>query len=595
MNNIQTIPLKTNILIIDDNITNLQLLSKILKKRGYDVISIADGENAINAAISELPDLILLDIMMPNIDGYEVCKQLKLDQRTQDIPVIFISALYEELDKVKAFEVGGVDYITKPLQIQEVLARIENQLRIRLLQKQLIQQNTQLQNEIKFRQKSEEKFAKAFRSSPDSMAICTLAEGRYIEVNDSFCQMTGYDREEVIGTTGFTLGMGVNLKKIVTLKQLLKKDGLIRNLEFQYRTKLGENRTGLLSAEIIELNGETCILGVTKDITDRQLAQKELQERAKIDNLLSIISRFFINYDLNDAINFTLQAIGEFMESDRGYIMRYLDQKLVPTHQWNHQDINPLVKGIEKIAFPCQQWIEQQISQGNILEISTEADLANTTEVIKLELKKKSIQSLLIVPMVNGGNTIGYLGLDTVRSCKNWQDREIKFLQLVGEIIAIASGRHEAEIALRESQHFIQRITDSSPNILYLYDTLEKRNIYTNRQISPILGYTPAEVQTSGARFLNNLIHPEDRARITQYYQQIETGADGDIFEIEYRFKHHNGTWRWISSRDTVFSRTDQGKVRQILGTITDITQSKQAAEELAQRVKQSGLNLVLV
>jgi signal transduction histidine kinase len=145
-----------NILVVDDMTVNLRLLVSILKKHGYQVRPARNGPLALSSARRAPPDLILLDIMMPRMDGYEVCRQLKADERTRDIPVIFISALNEVLDKVKAFSVGGVDYMTKPFQIEEVLARVERHLVLRNLQMTLQMKNDQLQEEIIRRKQAEQ-------------------------------------------------------------------------------------------------------------------------------------------------------------------------------------------------------------------------------------------------------------------------------------------------------------------------------------------------------------------------------------------------------------------------------------------------------
>ncbi len=146
----------SNILVIDDTPNNLRILSTILKAQKYEVRSVINGQMGLMAAQAAPPDLILLDINMPQMNGYEVCQSLKDSELTHDIPVIFISALTEALDKVRAFAVGGVDYITKPFQIEEVLLRVENQLARRQLEKQLAQKNIQLQKEIRDRQRAEE-------------------------------------------------------------------------------------------------------------------------------------------------------------------------------------------------------------------------------------------------------------------------------------------------------------------------------------------------------------------------------------------------------------------------------------------------------
>ena len=133
-----------NILVVDDTPANLQVLAGMLKDRGYKVRPVPGGKLALLAAGRDPPDLILLDINMPEMNGYEVCECLKADDQLRAIPVIFISALTEQLDKVKAFATGGVDYITKPFQMEELHARVETHLKLRRLQIELEETNSQL-------------------------------------------------------------------------------------------------------------------------------------------------------------------------------------------------------------------------------------------------------------------------------------------------------------------------------------------------------------------------------------------------------------------------------------------------------------------
>jgi phosphoserine phosphatase RsbU/P len=133
-----------SILVVDDTPANLQVLAGMLKDRGYKVRPVPSGKLALLAARRDPPDLILLDINMPEMNGYEVCEHLKADDTLKGIPVIFISALTEQLDKVKAFAIGGVDYITKPFQMEELHARVETHLNLRRLQIELEETNAQL-------------------------------------------------------------------------------------------------------------------------------------------------------------------------------------------------------------------------------------------------------------------------------------------------------------------------------------------------------------------------------------------------------------------------------------------------------------------
>lgn len=153
----QNSEVKGNILVVDDTLDNINLLATMLTEIGYKVRKALSGQMALMGVQAAPPDLILLDISMPEMNGYEVCEKLKASEQTRDIPVIFLSALDNVLDKVKAFSIGGVDYITKPFQLEEVVVRVENHLTIRRLQKQLSEQNSLLKkSEALEREKSQQ-------------------------------------------------------------------------------------------------------------------------------------------------------------------------------------------------------------------------------------------------------------------------------------------------------------------------------------------------------------------------------------------------------------------------------------------------------
>jgi diguanylate cyclase (GGDEF)-like protein len=158
----------STILLVDDMPNNLRVLSAALTEQGYQVRGVLNGAMALTVAQTAEPDLILLDIHMPVMDGYDVCRELKRRDMTRDIPVIFLSSLDEVFDKIKAFEVGGIDYVTKPFQIEEILARVTSQLQFRAAQRQIralnatleeriIQRTLQLEREIIERQRAQDR------------------------------------------------------------------------------------------------------------------------------------------------------------------------------------------------------------------------------------------------------------------------------------------------------------------------------------------------------------------------------------------------------------------------------------------------------
>ncbi|MDY7020131.1 MAG: PAS domain S-box protein [Cyanobacteriota bacterium] len=273
-----------DILVVDDKPENIRLLSAMLKDQGYKVRKAIDGEMALEAVKTAIPDLMLLDITMPNMNGYQVCQRLKADSETAEIPVIFISALDEVFDKVKAFAVGGVDYITKPFSEEEVFLRVESQLKIIRLKKELQSKNIQLEQEIRDRvsaemalRLSEERFAKAFNANPNPITITSLEDGKHLLVNQSFLKVTGYTQAEVEGKTALDLNLWVNLEDRQHLFEVLEKQHSVHNYKFQFCTRSGEVRTALLSAEMIDLSGQDCLLSISDDITERERAELALQ------------------------------------------------------------------------------------------------------------------------------------------------------------------------------------------------------------------------------------------------------------------------------------------------------------------------------
>jgi CheY-like chemotaxis protein len=206
-----------DILLVDDTPNNLRLLSAMLIEQGYEVRRVVNGQMALKTAQANPPDLILLDIKMPDMNGYEVCQHLKAIAETQSIPVIFISALDEVLDKVKAFAVGGVDYITKPFSEEEVFARVENILTIRKLQQQLLEQNQTLQQEAIERQQlnerlfsSEARYDHLFNNPLIGTFQIRISDGLILAVNQRFADLFCDESVEAIAQRKHWINYFVN-------------------------------------------------------------------------------------------------------------------------------------------------------------------------------------------------------------------------------------------------------------------------------------------------------------------------------------------------------------------------------------------------
>lgn len=186
-----------DVLIVDDTPANLKLLSGMLAQRGYKARPVPNGTLALQAVRSKPPDLILLDINMPGLNGYEVCRQLKADEDLREIPVIFLSALGETEDKLRAFAAGGVDYISKPFQFEEVDARIATHLKLRHLQRQLEEHNNQLSRLVQEQVKkiSDSQLATIF-------ALAKLAESRDEDTGAHLFRVRNYCRALAVHLAG---------------------------------------------------------------------------------------------------------------------------------------------------------------------------------------------------------------------------------------------------------------------------------------------------------------------------------------------------------------------------------------------------------
>lgn len=250
---------KAQILIVDDRPENIRLLSVALNRQGYAVESVDNSTMALSLTRRLKPDLILLDIMMPVMDGYEVCQHLKADAETCDIPIIFVSAVTSVTDKVKGFRAGAVDYITKPFQFDEVLARVEHQLRIQNLRQRLEDQNVRLQQEIRDRQQ-EGALLRLLQGTLDRLSqyhfFCD-ADGRLTQVSESTSTTLEYSREELLGMTLQDLDPGFEQEAWPTHWIRLRENNHLI-LRGQHKSKSGISWPIQLNFTYLTINEQTC-------------------------------------------------------------------------------------------------------------------------------------------------------------------------------------------------------------------------------------------------------------------------------------------------------------------------------------------------
>lgn len=315
-----------SILVVDDNPDDLRLLVTLLSRRGHVVRPALSGALALAAAQSQPPSLILLDIQMPLMDGYATCRQLKADACTAAIPVIFISARNEVFDKVQAFAEGGVDYISKPFQAEEVVARIETQLRLAAMQRHLEAQNRLLQQEIAERTRVEAELQRhqnqleelvdertteirmayarleqeiAERARAEEALLLTrftvervadalywmTPDGRFVDVNAAACQMLGYTRAELLNMTVFNIDPQLSWSDWEQTWQVLRENGTA-TLETMHQTRDGRLIPVELVANFIAFGDRELDCAFVRDISERRRVEeaRRAQEQAEAAN-----------------------------------------------------------------------------------------------------------------------------------------------------------------------------------------------------------------------------------------------------------------------------------------------------------------------
>lgn len=283
------------ILIVDDTPTNLEIAVRYLEKFGYEILVAQDGEEALERAARVRPDLILLDVMMPGIDGFETCRRLKAQDATRETPVIFMTALHGVDDKITAYSAGGVDYVTKPFQVEELLARVRTHLNLADAQRHLAQRNALLSE-------SELRYRRLFEASADGILLFDFDSGEIVGINESLETLLGYSRTQLLGRPidqvppfreaaardDFVSSLRHTERVHIDHWLLSRSDGLIVDVEFHAnRYAVGERRM------------VQCLI---RDITERRETEARMRYMALHDGLTGLANRTMLLERLGQTI-----------------------------------------------------------------------------------------------------------------------------------------------------------------------------------------------------------------------------------------------------------------------------------------------------
>ena len=312
---------KGDILVVDDDLPALQLLSQLLAGHGYEVRSARDGSTALMIATADPPDLILLDIQMPGMDGYQVCEQLKLNPASRAIPVLFISAKDAVLDKIRGFDAGAVDYINKPYYTEEILARIQTHLTISRLHTKLTVTNTVLQEEVRMREQAQlalQASEASLRAQYQGIPIPTTTWKRsgadfiLVDYNQAVVLNARSDVTDLLGVSaGEFFADQRNIFADMTACISTEKS-IERELDYTYRSS-GGTRTMAVKYAFVPPD---LVLVHFEDVTERKQAEHQLIQRLnELSSLHQIAKTIAAKRELTQALELVCETINDLFDT----------------------------------------------------------------------------------------------------------------------------------------------------------------------------------------------------------------------------------------------------------------------------------------
>lgn len=444
------------------------------------------------------------------------------------------------------FQAG--DRLTQSLQEQLALAQRRCEaLELALAQMQAELTHTQTRQETAAdSQKSAELYQTIFEKAPIGMVLMSWETQGFVQVNSTFCNRLGYSYSELATLTFGEITAPEDREEAREFLLQMEKYPEISSYQTEKRLirKNGEILWVHLCVSVLEdsQGNPLYLLGTIQDDSDRLRTQCALQESQ--ERLQNVLDTLPLGVWITDANGTILQGnpAGQKIWGGARYVgmERYHEYK-----GWWPDTGEPL---------SSEDWALSRTLRTGKSILNEEIDIEDFNG------KRKTILNSTMPLKNQAGVMVGAI----------FVNQDITEQRLV-------------ENALWENQRLIQQIADATPTILYLYDLVENRNIYSNQYLNEILGYLPEEVQKMGPDFLPNSIHPEDWPRVVENRLKFMTAKDDEIIETEYRMRDSQGEWHWLVSRDTIFSRTPEGVAKQILGMGLDISLRKRAEAELAE------------
>lgn len=602
----ESIPMN-EVLVVDDTTANLQLLCEILGKAGYKARPASDGQTALRSAKVKPPGLVLLDIKMDGMDGFEVCRQLKADPKTCSIPIIFISVAGDEYSKAKGFQAGAVDYITKPFNTKEVLARVKTHLFIQQLQMELQKQNSQLLQEIHEREHAEkalsaekERLAVTLHSIGDAV-ITTDILGNVAYLNPVAEQLTGWQQDEA---------SGVPLPEVFHIINEQTRERCRNPVEIVLQTNsvvgLANHRV-LIARDGTEypiadsgapiLNNHGKILGVVLIFRNKTKEHADERSIERQQRLLTAISHgqacFIADNNAPEVFDQILENLLAITGSQYGFIGEVLssleDQPYLKTYSVTNIAWNEDTKDFDDPNAPTgMKFRNIQTLLGASL-ISGEPIIANDPLHDPgrggLSENHPPLQAFLGIPLHLGGRMLAMVGL--ANRPGGYDQELLDFLKpyLVSITQLVEAFRHHLEAkrtneVLKESENRYKAIVDHSFEGIILQDALGKILTW-NKAAERIFGISEEEAvsHTSTSREWNTIREDGSAFPGADHPSMVTLATGKPCNDVVMGVKKSSGGIVWININTNPLFTEDTSTPSGVVITFSDITELKRAEE----------------
>lgn len=573
---------KGDILIVDDQPANLKVLATMLTQRGYRVRPAINGSLALGAIEREQPGLILLDIVMPGMDGYEVCSILKQDPQKSAIPVIFMSALSDTKEKIKAFAAGAVDYITKPFQIEEVQARVETHLALRQAQRKL--------------EESERRYRELIDHMSDGVAIYEAVDNGqnfvFSDINRAGLQIAQAHREEVVGTQLTQTFPGVEAVGLLTLMQEVWKSGEPGLLPTAlYMDDRGEQ---WIESKVYKLPSGEVVL-VYADVSDRQKAAADLAYESRVNAAMAGIARSLISSaSLEEISHLVLAAAQDLTASQFGFV-GYIDPEtgylVAPTMTREIWDMCQMADKdfVFKEFGGLWGWV---LEHGEpILANQPLSDIRS----VGTPAGHVPIERFLGAPAIIEGTLLGQVAL--ANPPQDYTERDLDIAQRLAVLYALAVRRLQTEETLNRSYHQLETAHHELRNTQA--QLVEQERLAAIGQLSTGLAHELNNTLSSVVLYtqmlmMSSRLPTSDRDKLNTILQQSQQAADLTQKLLDYSRKamlhrHAMEFGAWLRSMEPMLAHWAGPNVQLHL----DIAQVPMMIDGDQERLRQALSNLV--